>query len=94
MTNLTDLESKVLTAVIRSEFHSSCDEDIINEPIWADCVADSLDYLGVDAASRGGCISSCSKKGLVGWQADGDGDLIWITKEGYAAADAAGLLEG
>jgi len=91
---MTNLETKVLEAIIGSNFNAGngiAGEELIGNAIWADSILDALADDGVAPASRGGAIASCTKKGFVNFWEDDDGDLIALTREGFDAAAKAGI---
>lgn len=69
--NVTELELKVLTAVIKSDYQ---DDEIVDNPIWL------IEECDVDMTNGqlAGAVSSCLKKGFVGH----DDETIWMTENG------------
>ena len=69
--NVTELELKVLTAVIKSDYQ---DDEIVDNPIWL------IEECDVDMTKGqlAGAVSSCLKKDLIGH----DDETIWMTENG------------
>jgi hypothetical protein len=91
---MTDLEMKTMNAVVMSDYNygsGTGGEDLIGNQVWAFSVVDGLNAAGVAAASHGGAVGSCVKKG---WLQMGShekkDDVISMTREGFEAFKAAG----
>jgi hypothetical protein len=69
--NVTPLELKVLTAVIKSDYQN---DEIVDNPIWL-LEEDEVDMTKGQLA---GAVSSCVKKGLIGH----DDETMWMTENG------------
>lgn len=63
-------------AILNSEYHTT--EDRVNSQVWTDCLWD-IDTTKV----KSGVFSSLVKKGLIGSVKDPEGDVCWITQEGF-----------
>jgi hypothetical protein len=69
--NVTELELKVLKAVIKSDYQN---DEVVGNPIWL-LEEDEVDMTKGQLA---GAVSSCVKKGFVGH----DDETIWMTVDG------------
>lgn len=85
MTLATDLEIKVLTAVLHNYFHDGAqDFDKINGYVWSNCINDSDKPSGIEGKQLSGVVASLCRKKLL----NSDGECVALTKEGYDIAKA------
>ena len=62
MTNLTEMEKKVLDAITKDDFY----ENGLNSCLWTDVYLDTLKgYYGIDAKTARGVLSSLVKKEII-----------------------------
>lgn len=74
---LTDLEYKVLDAIVHSEYQDGSGDIVIDNPVWTD-------YLNFDRTLiKSGVFSSLIKKGYIRSFRSGKESTCLITKKGY-----------
>jgi len=75
---ITDNEKKMLNAIVSNEYAHEAGADMIGVPVWSEAACESF------GTSAGGVMASLVKKGLAGTMENpGDGDVCWITREGF-----------
>tara|TARA_R110000803_G_scaffold201714_1_gene266580 strand:- start:34 stop:294 length:261 start_codon:yes stop_codon:yes gene_type:complete len=86
MTNLTTNEAEVLNAILESDYQVSDEKDeVVGNAVWTWSVAD---YVEAQGKAFSGVVSSLVKKGFAETQENGNDSIMWITSEGWDAANA------
>lgn len=89
-TNITELELKVLTNIMNSEYMDyNKPEDMINNSVWSFSVTNSTNQLK-------GALGSCVKKGLVecdGTDITNDDSCCCLTAQGFQVLKDKNLIK-